>query len=101
MEERVQHCDPHAYAATCVFPFGGEEKVQLGWPATADKLSILLQEIERVAGQERRYEVGFLAPDLARRFVHSGAGLLITEGLRWWPQGRSRESSTPERVRSG
>ena len=68
------------YAATCVFPLGGEEAVQPGWPATADKLSILLQEVERRRDGERLYKVGFLVPETAREFVHPGARLLVTEG---------------------
>lgn len=68
------------YAATCVFPLGGEEEVQPGWPATADKLSILLEEAEGSGGDERRYKVGFLVPELAKPFVHAGAEVLVTEG---------------------
>ena len=68
------------YAATCVFPLGGEEEVQPRWPATAEKYSILLQEIRSGPGVERFYKAGFLAPDLVGRFLHPGAPLLVTEG---------------------
>ncbi len=68
------------YAATCVFPLGGEDEVQPGWPAMADKLSILLEEVEGARGGDRRYKAGFLVPDLAKPFVHRGAQVLVTEG---------------------
>lgn len=80
----------HLYAATCVFPLGGESEVQPGWPATADEMfSILLEEIEVVdAPNERRYKVGFLAPELAKPYTHDGAELLILEGPRVVAWGR-------------
>ena len=80
----------HLYAATCVFPLGGEAEVQPGWPATADEMfSILLEEIEVLdASNERRYKVGFLAPELAKPYTHDGAELLIMEGPRVVAHGR-------------
>jgi YD repeat-containing protein len=32
------------YAATAIFVQGGEQEVQPGWPASADQLTILLEE---------------------------------------------------------
>jgi hypothetical protein len=52
------------YMATAVFVKGCEEEVQPGWPASADQLSILLQETKRLADDRRRCLVGFLVPEL-------------------------------------
>lgn len=68
------------YAATCVFPLGGESKVQPGWPGSAEQLSILLQEVEVEPDGHRLCKVDFLARDLARPFLHPGADVLILEG---------------------
>lgn len=78
------------YAATCVFPLGGEAEVQPGWPAAAEEMfSILLEQVEVGGGSnERRYKVGFLAPDLAKSFTHDGAELLIMEGPKVVARGR-------------
>ena len=70
------------YVSTCVFPLGGEDEVHPGWPLTSeDQLSILLEEIEVVGDSyERRYNVDFLVPDLARPYVRSGAQVIVLEG---------------------
>lgn len=70
------------YMATAVFVRGGEEAVQPGWPASADQLSILLQEVERLDGHRRRCLVGFLVPELALPHLRPGAELLVLEGPR-------------------
>ncbi|MBS2966712.1 hypothetical protein KGA66_26990 [Actinocrinis puniceicyclus] len=68
------------YMATAVFPLGGERETQPGWPATADKLSVLLQETPGTSDGGRIYKVDFLVRDLARPFLHPGAKMLVTEG---------------------
>lgn len=70
------------YMATAVFVQGSEEEVQPGWPASADQLSILLQETERLDEEHRRCLVGFLAPELAFPHMRSGAELVVLEGPR-------------------
>lgn len=75
------------YAATCVFPLGGEEAVQPGWPATADKLSILLQEVERRRDGERLYKVGFLFPRLRGSSFIPGRVCSSRRARKSWPQG--------------
>jgi hypothetical protein len=69
------------YAATAVFPLGGEAATQPDWPATADPmLSVLLEEVPGPSGGARVYKVDFLVRELARPFLHPGAEMLITEG---------------------
>jgi hypothetical protein len=68
--------------ATAVFVHGEEENVQPGWPALADQLSILLQEIDSLGATRRRCLVGFLAPELARPYIRPGVDLLVLEGPR-------------------
>jgi hypothetical protein len=68
------------YAATCVFPLGGDAEVLPGWPAAGDALSILLQPVEPGAHRSGVYKVDFLARDLARPFLQPAADLLIMEG---------------------
>jgi hypothetical protein len=70
------------YMATAVFVLGGEAEVQPGWPASADQLSILLQETECLDDGRRRCLVGFLLPDLAHPHLYRGAQLLVLEGPR-------------------
>ncbi len=70
------------YMATAVFVRGGEEAVQPGWPASADQLSILLQETERLDDLRRRCLVGFLVPELAQPHLRPGVELLVLEGPR-------------------
>jgi hypothetical protein len=68
------------YAATAVFPLGGESETQPGWPMTADPmLSVLLEEVPQPAGAARVYKIDFLVRDLAWPFLHPGAEMLITE----------------------
>ncbi|BCY09689.1 hypothetical protein L3i22_047770 [Actinoplanes sp. L3-i22] len=69
------------YAATCVFPLGGEEQVVPGWPGSADQLSIL---VEQFAGDahERLARVDFLVPGLAEPHLRPGRQILILEGPR-------------------
>jgi hypothetical protein len=68
------------YAATSVVVHGADAEVLPGWPATADQLSILLQEVESLPSGARICKVDFLARDLAGPFVRPGAILLIMEG---------------------
>jgi len=68
------------YAATCVFPLGGETEVQSDWPASTDQLSVLLQEVEEFPDRVRLYKIDFLVRDLARPFLHPGADMLVMEG---------------------
>lgn len=68
------------YMATAVFPLGGERETQPGWPATADKLSVLLQAVPGAAEGAGLYKVDFLVRDLARPFLHPGAEMVVTEG---------------------
>jgi hypothetical protein len=70
------------YMATAVFVQGGEEEVQPGWPSSADQLSIMLQETERLDDDHRRCLVGFLVPGLALPHLRTGAELLVLEGPR-------------------
>lgn len=68
------------YAATAVVVHGADAEVLPGWPATANQLSILLQEVGSLPGGARICKVDFLARDLAMPFVRAGAILLIMEG---------------------
>jgi len=68
--------------ATAVFVQGREKEIQPGWPASADQLSILLQETERLDDDHRRCLVGFLVPELALPHLRPGAELLVLEGPR-------------------
>lgn len=68
--------------ATAVFVQGSDSEVQPGWPASADQLSILLEETGRLDDGRWRCLVGFLAPELARPHLRLGAELLVLEGPR-------------------
>ncbi|NED11344.1 hypothetical protein [Streptomyces sp. SID9124] len=70
------------YMATAVFVQGSEEEVRPGWSASADQLSILLQETERLDEGHRRCLVGFLVPELAAPHMRPGAELVVLEGPR-------------------
>ena len=70
------------YAATAVFVRGGDREVQPGWPATADQLSILLEETTRQADGTRICKVDFLVPELAFPYLVPGGEILIMEGPR-------------------
>jgi hypothetical protein len=68
------------YAATCVFPLGGEEQTVPGWPASASQISILIQRLEPTPEDEELAKAGFLAPELAWPYLHVGAPILVMEG---------------------
>jgi hypothetical protein len=68
------------YAATCIFPLGGDREVHPDWPRGAEHFSILVEEVEKLPNDDRVCKVGFLAPDLALPFVHPGAEVLVMEG---------------------
>jgi len=70
------------YAATCVFPLGGDDEVLPGWPAAGDAFSILLQSVDPGVHGSGDYKVDFLARDLVRPFVRPDADVLIMEGPR-------------------
>ena len=52
---------------------GGDREVHPDWPRGAEHFSIVLAEVERLANDDRVCKVGFLAPDLAQRFVRPPA----------------------------
>lgn len=68
------------YAATCVFPLGHDAEVHPGWPAAGDALSILLEAVDGPGDRSGTYKVDFLARDLARTYLHTGADVLVMEG---------------------
>ena len=70
------------YAATAIFVLGGDAEVVPGWPASADQLSILMRRVGTSQDGADIADIGFLAPDLARPYLHSGGELLILEGGR-------------------
>jgi hypothetical protein len=79
------------YAATCVFPIGGDREINPDWPRGAEHFSILLEEVERLPDDARVCKVDFLAPDLATPFVHPGADVLIMEGQKIVASAQIRE----------
>lgn len=69
------------YMATAVFPLGGEREEQPGWPAAADKFSVLLQAVSLDAAVAAGlYKVDFLLRDQVWPFLHQGAEMLVAEG---------------------
>jgi hypothetical protein len=68
------------YAANCTFPLGGESELIPGWPATAEKLSLLLEQVG--IGEDGRWtcKVDFLVPELAGPYLVVGAPMLVMEG---------------------
>jgi hypothetical protein len=68
--------------ATAALVRGEDASLQPGWPASASKVSILLQELEKVATGVTRCLVGFLAPHLIVGDLHVGAELVVLEGPR-------------------
>jgi len=68
------------YAATCIFPLGGEAETMPGWPATATQISILIQRLGAEPAAQELAKVGFLVPDLAKPYLHAGAKVLVMEG---------------------
>src|SRR5690349_17143483 len=70
------------YAATAVFPLGGEQEVTPGWPGSADQVSILVQRIRTLPSGEYLAKIGFLVPELAQPHLRPGVTILILEGPR-------------------
>lgn len=68
------------YAANCAFPLGNDVEVMPGWPATAEKFSLLLQKIDERPDGIWFCNVGFLAPDLVAPYLSPGASMLVMEG---------------------
>jgi hypothetical protein len=79
------------YSATAVFKLGDDEEVLPGWPATGDHISILVQRSKALPDGTELATIGFLAPDLARPFVHTGSEFVIMEGPRAVGHGTFRE----------
>lgn len=70
------------YAANCTFPLGGEADLVPGWPSTAEKYSLLLQQLEIRADSSWYCAIDFLARDLVTDYLVVGATMLIMEGPR-------------------
>jgi hypothetical protein len=70
------------YMATCVFVQDGDDDLPPDRPASADQISILLQQTENLGPTGGRYLAGFLVPELANDHLRPGAMLLIMEGPR-------------------
>lgn len=70
------------YMATAVFVQGDDRELQPGWPASADQLSILLEEIAVRGDGSRTCKVDFLVRDLALPYLVPGSEILILEGPR-------------------
>lgn len=68
------------YTATSVFVQGGDAEIQPGWPAEADRFSILVQMTETLPGGVWLCKIDFLARDLVAPLVRPGTVLLIMEG---------------------
>jgi hypothetical protein len=68
------------YMATCVFVEDGDDELLPGWPASADQISILLQQTHNLGPLRGRYLAGFLVPELATDHLRPGARVLVMEG---------------------
>ncbi|WP_157575003.1 hypothetical protein [Jiangella muralis] len=68
------------YAANCAFPIGGETELDPGWPATAEKFSLLLQRIAESPAGEWECKLDFLARNLVKQYLQPGAVMLVMEG---------------------
>lgn len=70
------------YAANCTFPLGSEADLLPGWPATAEKYSLLLQRLQ--VGDDGTWlcALDFLARELVVEYLVVGATILIMEGPR-------------------
>lgn len=70
------------YAATAVFVRGGDREIQPGWPASADQLSILLEQTAVREDDARECKVDFLVRELAIAQLAPGVEILVLEGPR-------------------
>lgn len=70
------------YAANCAFPLGGERETLPGWPATAEKFSVLIQKIGDGPDGAWICNLDFFAPDLVASYLTPGARMLVMEGPR-------------------
>lgn len=68
------------YIANCTFPLGGEADLVPGWPATAEKFTLLLQKNTENHDGSWECWFGFIAPDLVSEYLVVGADMLIMEG---------------------
>lgn len=70
------------YAATAVFVLGDDRELQPGWPASADHLSVLLEETSVREDGSRVCKVDFLVRELAIPHLVPGGEILVMEGPR-------------------
>lgn len=68
------------YAANCSFPLGGEAEAVPGWPATAEKFSLLLQQVETMTSGAWLCKIDFLARELVADHLIPSAVMLVMEG---------------------
>jgi hypothetical protein len=68
------------YAANCSFPLGGESETVPGWPATAEKFSLLLQKVEITDDGAWLCKIDFMARDLVADYLAPAAPMLVMEG---------------------
>ena len=68
------------YAANCTFPLGGERDTVPGWPATAEKFSVLIQRVGDGPNGAWLCNVDFFAMDLVTAYLTPGARMLVMEG---------------------
>jgi hypothetical protein len=68
------------YAANCTFPLGSERETVPGWPATAEKFSVLIQKISDCPDGAWQCNLDFIAPDLVAAYLSQGASMLVMEG---------------------
>jgi hypothetical protein len=68
------------YAANCAFPLGGEAELVPGWPATAEKYSLLLQKLAERDDGTWSCALDFLARDLVAAAISCGGEILVMEG---------------------
>lgn len=68
------------YMATAVFELGGEREVHPGWPATAQHISILIEQVDERDDGTRTCKIDFLVRDLALPYLTPGLRILVMEG---------------------
>jgi len=68
------------YAANCSFPLGGEAETVPGWPATAEKFSLLLQKLDVTDTGAWLCKIDFLARDLVAGYLVPASSMLVMEG---------------------
>lgn len=68
------------YAANCTFPLGGEPETVPGWPATAEKFSVLIQKVGEAPDRVWICKIDFFALDLVAGLLRNEAKMLVMEG---------------------